>query len=105
ESCVAFIGVKNRGTHTESAENTEPSDPKNDLLPDSVILVASIEPRSEFSVRRRVFVDLRIHQIQREPSEIHSPDFHEDMECPHPKFDNETVALLGGSRLDGRVAP
>src|SRR5688572_20424077 len=86
ERRVTFVRMKDRWLKTKGPENANASDSQNDLLPYAVILVPAIETRRELPVRRRILVDLGIHQVESQSRKTDLPHFNKDVKRPHLKF-------------------
>jgi len=102
---MPLVEVPDRRRDANSVKRSDPPEAEDDLLLHPGFMVAAVQPGRQFTVPRRVLLEVRVEQVQ-----LHVPDvYHEDRREDGPVAQGDRHhagrAVLPQSRLDGRVRP
>src|SRR5206468_6802219 len=76
ERRVTLIPVENRWLNAQRAQHAHASDTEDDLLTDTMFLVAAIQACRQLTITLLVLFDIGVHQIKRHGAQIDTP--HDD---------------------------
>ena len=102
---MTFVRVKHAGMDSQSAKNTHAADAEHDFLSNPVFFVSSVKACGKFAIAVLVFVDIRVHQIERNRPEVHAPDNDKDVQAPDVQFDEKPFIVFRTCGFDWRFAP
>src|SRR5579859_1470115 len=102
EGGVALIHVPDERVNSQGAQRPHAADPQYNLLRDSHLVIATVEPRGERAVGETVRLDIRIHEVERDASHLDAPHFGLYLASYHIHRDDDFVAVVvrRGSRGD-----
>ena len=81
---VPFVHMPHGWLNTQRSQRPHAADAQNDLLFDAHLLVATVQPMSQFAIPRCVLLYVGVHQIQ-----VHAPD----LDMPQLRVDDLSVQL------------
>src|SRR5512135_2956990 len=70
---MALVKMKYRMFYPQGGEDLGPSDAKNDFLPQPLLISADIKMRRDISVPRVIRIDVGVHEIQGDLSNLDLP--------------------------------
>ncbi len=105
EGGVALVQMEHAGLVAQRLERPHSADAQDDLLLDARLAIAAVEPRGELAIPRRVFLEIRVEEVERDPAEAHAPDGHQDRPIAQRNRRDAGLALGRQRMLDGRIGP
>ena len=76
EAGVALVGVEHLRMNVERSKCPYSTDPEDDLLAQTVLFVAAVEPIGDGDGFRRVRWHVRVEQVQPDPADVGAPHSH-----------------------------
>src|SRR5579864_6100461 len=101
---VPFVQVQDAWRYAHRLQGAEAANAQQQLLTDSKAVIASIEPRGQFPIFRRVSFDIRIEQKQRAASYLQAPDLGADRARPRLDLHSDRFAFPSNSGFHGHLA-
>src|SRR5215471_1253028 len=102
ECRMPFICVENRRLDSQSSQNTNAADSKNDFLAYTMFLVTTVQPGCQFAVAVLVFFDVGVHQVKGHGAQIHAPNNNENIETADVQFNEKPVFMARTRRFNWR---
>src|SRR5262245_41750598 len=93
------------GLRTHRLEGANGADAQDDFLLHASFPVSSVEPRGELAIPRRVFLEVRVEQVQLHASEPDAPDRHEHAPVAQWNGDDARFAVWGHGAVNRRALP
>jgi hypothetical protein len=75
---MAFVEMKDGRVDTHRSQNSHAANTKHDLLLDAYLLVATVEPGSEFPIPGSIHLVVGIHKIEAYTPSLDTPDLEMD---------------------------
>jgi hypothetical protein len=79
--CAGLVHVEDLRLQAEGLESADASHPEDDLLPDALLLPATVEPVGDEPVLVRVVLDVGVEQEQRDPADRRPPQGDVDVDA------------------------
>ena len=105
ERGMPLVQVQQVVLDPERAQHLRAAEPEHDLLPQSQLEVADVEPRADPPAVRIILRDVGIHQVERDLSDCHLPDRHVDGGFHQGHADGDLPAVVAEHARDGRGVP
>ena len=100
ERGVALVHVPDTGVNAQRPQRPHAANAQHDLLRDTHLVIAAIQPRGEHAVGGRVLRHVGVHQVERDPPDLHLPDFGVDRAAWQLDA-NQNLAPVGVARGAG----
>ena len=100
EPGVALVGVEHVRGQPERAQGAHATDAEDDLLAQTVVLVAAVQAIGDRDAVRRVAGDVGVEQVQRDSTDVGAPDV--DLDLVAGEVDGELDARVDEAEGVGR---
>ena len=102
---MAFVHVEHGRCHTDRVQGAQPADAQQQLLPQASLTIAAVERCGDVAQLGRVFVDVRVEQVERYASNLCTPDRGVYL-CPrHRHLDAQLGPVRAELFVDRHVRP
>ena len=100
---MPLIHVESRGLDTQSAQESHASHTQEDFLHDACAAVPSVDAHGEIPIQLLIFRKIGIHQVERNTSDIDSPNLESDLAGSNLNHARQRLSLRIQDRLHGKV--
>src|SRR5207249_3929611 len=100
---MAFIGMPDHRSQSQSTECPHTADSEQDLLAEAKFLVSAIQSCGEGAVASRIVWYVGVEQVQRDPPHTNLPDQGRHGSAPHFNLDLAGRARWAQGLLDRRI--
>ena len=100
---MPLVHVADSGFDAHGLQGAQAANAEEDLLPDAHSRVAPVEAGGNIAVRRDVFVEISIEQIELHPAHLHLPDPRLHRAVGKGNFNGEVLSIAAVDRLYGHL--